>query len=54
MYESTVMPIDTMMPVTPARSKLGAAEVCPRAEMIDHSRAAVTASPATATMPRNR
>ena len=27
MYESTVMPIDTMMPVTPARSKLGAAEV---------------------------
>ena len=34
------MPMDTMMPVTPARSKLGASDVWPRAEMIDHKRAA--------------
>ncbi len=48
------MPIDTMMPVTPARSKLGATLVWPRAEMIDHSSAPVTARPLTTTMPSNR
>ena len=54
MYESTVIPMDTMIPVTPARSKLGAIEVCPRAEMITHNNAAVTTRPLTMTRPSNR
>ena len=39
------MPIETIRPVTPARSKLGATEVWPSAEMIDQSSAPVTPSP---------
>jgi hypothetical protein len=52
-YESTVTPIDTMMPVTPARLR-ASPEVRPRKLMIDHRRAAHTPSPNTTTRPRAR
>ena len=48
------MPMDTMRPVTPARLNDGAIVVCPRAEMMAHRRAPVTARPATTTMPSSR
>ncbi len=54
MYESTVMPMETISPVMPARSKLGATEVCPRAEMIAHSIIAVSSSPEMTTRPSPR
>ena len=41
MYESTVIPMETMRPVIPARSKLGLM-VWPNAEMMAHSNAAVS------------
>ena len=54
MYESTVIPMDTIRPVMPARSKLGATVVCPSAEMIAHSAIAVRISPEITTSPRPR
>ena len=48
------MPMDTMRPVMPARSKLGAAEVWPSAEMIAHSSIAVRTSPEMTTSPSAR
>ena len=54
MYESTVIPIDTMRPVMPARSKLGATDVWPSAEMMAHSIKAVSSSPEMTTNPRPR
>ena len=48
------MPMDTMSPVIPARSKLGLKVVCPRAEMMAHSSAAVRARPEMTTRPRPR
>ena len=54
MYESTVIPMDTMRPVMPARSKLGATDVWPSAEMMAHSNMAVSTSPEMTTNPRPR
>ena len=48
------MPMDTMRPVMPARSKLGPNEVWPSAEMIAHSIAAVSTSPEITTSPSAR
>ena len=52
-YESTVIPIDTMMPITPDRSRARPL-LWPRYDTIAHSRAAVRASPATTIIPRAR
>ena len=54
MYESTVIPMDTMRPVMPARSKLGATDVWPSAEMMAHSNKAVSNRPEMTTNPRPR
>ena len=54
MYESTVIPIDTMRPVMPARSKLGATDVWPSAEMMAHRIMAVITRPEMTTNPRPR
>ena len=54
MYESTVMPIDTMRPVMPARSKLGATDVWPSDEMMAQSINAVSNRPEITTNPRPR
>ena len=49
-----MIPIETISPVMPARSKLGATEVCPSAEMIAHSIIAVSTSPEITTRPSAR
>ena len=54
MYESTVIPIDTIKPVMPARSKLGATDVCPSDEMMAQSIKAVSNRPEMTTNPRPR
>ncbi len=48
------MPMETIRPVMPARSKLGATEVWPRAEMMAQSSAAVSRRPEMTTRPRAR
>ena len=52
MYESTVTPTDTMMPVTPARLRANPEE--PRNVMIEYSIAPDTARPSQTTRPRAR
>ncbi len=47
------MPIETMMPITPARSMV-VLRACPMMAMIDQSSAPVTDRPATTTTPRSR
>ena len=48
------MPMDTIRPVMPARSKLGATEVWPSAEMMAHSIIAVSTRPEITTRPSAR
>ena len=48
------MPMETIRPVMPARSKLGATEVWPSAEMMAHSIMAVSTRPEMTTSPRAR
>ena len=48
-----MIPIDTMMPMMPARSMV-VLRLWPMKAMIAHSRAPVTASPATTTTPSSR
>ena len=53
MYESTVIPTETISPMMPARSMVVFSD-WPMKAMVAHSSEAVTASPDTTTMPSRR